>query len=175
MFTKLIEIILEFWEDLKFWTIIPVFEMALVLHFGKSHRVLGPGIHWKWPFADQIHNHIVIPTTMGTGVQSVITKDGKQIAVKSVIKYTIYDIQMFVEQIYDQADALVDVTQGAIMEIINARTYEECLDAEGLSNSLAIKVRRDVKKYGIAIEAVTLTDFADTPSYRIFTDGDISL
>lgn len=175
MLTKLLDLILEFWEDLKFWVIIPVFDMALVLRWGKSHRVIGPGRHWKLPFGDQVHEHTVVATTISTGVQSIMTKDGKQIAAKSVIKYYIFDVKLFVETIYDAADALVDTTQGKTAELINSRTYEECMDTVSLSNTLAIKVRAEVKKHGIGIESITLTDTVETPSFRLFSDTEINM
>lgn len=178
MFDRLIDVILALGEDLKFWIVIPIFNQALRLrggvHYdrkGKPYKIMNPGFHWKIPFWDQPQEHTIVTTTMGTGVQSLITKDGKQVAVAAIVKYSIKDITLFVTEIYDAVDALNDLTKAKVMMIINAKTYDECRDTLELSNQISIKVRAEVKKYGIDVEQITMTDFVETPSYRLFTDG----
>jgi regulator of protease activity HflC (stomatin/prohibitin superfamily) len=100
----------------------------------------------------------------------VITNDAKEVAVKAVVKYSIKDVVAYSENIYDAKDAISDLTQGFIAEVVNSKSWEECRDTKKLSSNITTKVRAGVKKYGIEIEAVTITDFVKTPSFRMFGD-----
>lgn len=171
MLDRLIDFILSLIADVLPCLIIPVYNKALLLRAGKTYKVLDPGFHWKIPFLDKAEEHTVVTTTLSIKVQSCITSDGRQIAAKVIVKYSIDDIKKYVENISDAVDALSDLTQAKVMIIINARTFNECIDAESLSNILSIKVRADVKKYGINVEQTTFTDLVETPSYRLFMDG----
>ncbi len=87
-------------------------------------------------------------------------EDGK--AEQKVVKMT--------TEIYDCTDAIIDLAEGHIMNEVNNATYEECRDTLSLSNTITKKVRNEVKRYGVAIEQITLTSFIKTRNYRLFND-----
>jgi inactivated superfamily I helicase len=61
-------------------------------------------------------------------------------------------------------DVLVDTTQGIIRQIIEDTRWN---DLVGIDNVLTKKVGAFVKRWGIKVEKVTLTDLAQITSYRI--------
>jgi regulator of protease activity HflC (stomatin/prohibitin superfamily) len=71
--------------------------------------------------------------------------------------------------VYDAEDAISDMTQYIIKNIIMGKTLEECIDAE-IDNILTKKARVEAKKWGVEIQQVTLTDIAPIRSYRIIND-----
>lgn len=167
---KIIDFILQFLTDFLPFYVCKAWQKGVVLRFGKVHRIQDPGIHFKIPFVDDIINQIVVTTTIETPVQSLVTKDGQEVTTKSVIKYSISDCILYTTEIYDATDAISDFTQGHIMDQVNNHDYAECRDTGALSNVISKKVRAEVRKYGIHIEQITVTNFIKTHNFRLFND-----
>jgi regulator of protease activity HflC (stomatin/prohibitin superfamily) len=170
MFDKLIDVITEWWSYLMPAIIIPNYEEAVLLRNGKFVKVLGPGFHVKLPIFDEVISQHVVVTTLSLPAQSLYTKDKQNIVVKGVIKYKIADVKIFLLEVFDAQDALADMTQSIIKNIIITTSIEECLDLE-LDNILTKKVRVEARKWGVEIQQVTLTDIAPIRSYRIINDS----
>ncbi len=167
---RLLDFIFEFINDILPFYVVDVYERSVVLRFGKVNRVRGGGFWWKIPFADKPITYAVVTTTMETPVQSLVTKDDKEVSIKSVVKYNISDVELHTTSIYDAADAISDLTQGHIMNECNNLTYDECRDTYTLGSAITKKVRNEVKKHGIYIEQITLTNFIKTTNIRLFNE-----
>jgi regulator of protease activity HflC (stomatin/prohibitin superfamily) len=170
MFDRLIDVITEWWAYFMPAIIIPNYEEAVLLRNGKFIKVLGPGFHVKLPIFDEVISHHVVVTTLSLPAQSLYTKDKQNIVVKGVVKYKIADVKIFLLEVFDAQDALADMTQSIIKNIIITTSIEECLDLE-LDNILTKKVRVEARKWGVEIQQVTLTDIAPIRSYRIINDS----
>jgi regulator of protease activity HflC (stomatin/prohibitin superfamily) len=170
MFDRLIDVITEWWAYLMPAIIIPNYEEAVLLRNGKFVKVLGPGFHVKLPIFDEVISQHVVVTTLSLPAQSLYTKDKQNIVVKGVVKYKIADVKIFLLEVFDAQDALADMTQSIIKNIIITTSIEECLDLE-LDNVLTKKVRVEARKWGVEIQQVTLTDIAPIRSYRIINDS----
>jgi regulator of protease activity HflC (stomatin/prohibitin superfamily) len=170
MFDKLIEIITHWWLQLTPVIIIRDYEGAVLLRFGKFHSVLEPGLHVKIPLFDEVIDQHVVVTTLSLDAQSLYTKDKQNIVVKGVIKYKISDVKTFLLEVYDAQDALSDMSQSIIKNVIMSMTMEECTDQE-LDNTLTKKVRVEDRKWGVEVQQVTLTDLAPIRSFRFINDS----
>lgn len=170
MFDRLIDVITEWWAYLMPAIIIPNYEEAVLLRNGKFVKVLGPGFHVKLPIFDEVISQHVVVTTLSLPAQSLYTQDKQNIVVKGVIKYKIADVKIFLLEVFDAQDALADMTQSIIKNIIITTPLEQCLDLE-LDNLLTKKVRVEARKWGVDIQQVTLTDIAPIRSYRIINDS----
>jgi len=169
MFDKLIEIISNWWLQITPIIIIRDYEEAVLLRFGKFKSVLKPGMHFKIPMFDEVIDQHVVVTTLSLDAQSLYTRDKQNIVVKAVIKYKISDVKVFLLEIYDAQDALSDMSQGIIKNVIMSMTMDECTDSE-LDNTLTKKVRVEARKWGVEVQQVTLTDLAPIRSYRLIND-----
>ena len=89
--------------------------------------------------------------------------------VKGVIIYRIADVQTFLLEVYDAQDALSDMTQSIIKNVVMDKSLEECIDTE-IDNLLSKKARVEAKKWGVEIQQVTLTDLAPIRSFRLIND-----
>ena len=170
MFDKLIEILTHWWLQLTPVIIIRHYEEAVMLRFGKFHAVLKPGLHGKIPLFDEVIDQHVVVTTLSLDAQSLYTLDKQNIVVKGLIKYKIADVKTFLLEVYDAQDALSDMSQSIIKNIIMSMTLEECTDTE-LDNTLTKKVRVEARKWGVEVQQVTLTDLAPIRSYRLINDN----
>lgn len=170
MFDKLIEIITNWWLQLTPIIIIRDYEEAVLLRFGKFKSVLKPGMHVKIPLFDEVIDQHVVITTLSLDAQSLYTLDKQNIVVKGVIKYKIADVKTFLLEVYDAQDALSDMSQSIIKNVIMSMTMDECTDQE-LDNTLTKKVRVEARKWGVEVQQVTLTDLAPIRSFRFINDS----
>ena len=169
MFDRLIDLLTGWFEQLLPFFVVRHYEEAVVLRFGRFHKTAKPGFHWRIPFVDEpVEQHVVV-TTLSLPPQSLYTKDKQNIVVKGVIKYKISDIETFMLEVYDAQDAISDMTQSNIKNIIMNKTLDECIDSE-IDNTLTKKARVEAKKWGVDIQQVTLTDLAPIRSFRIIND-----
>lgn len=169
MFDRLIDLLTGWFEQLLPFFIVRDYEEAVVLRFGRFHKVAKPGFHWRIPFVDESMEQHVVVTTLSLPPQSLYTKDKQNIVVKGLIKYRIADIQTFILEVYDAQDAISDMTQSIIKSIIMDKTMDECVDPE-IDNTLSKKARVEAKKWGVEIQQVTLTDLAPIRSFRLIND-----
>jgi len=169
MFDKLVDLLVQWIEQLLPVVIIPSYEEGVRLCFGKFRKVLSPGIHFKIPFADEILRQHVVVTTISLPAQSLYTLDKQNFVVKGVIKYKIADVKTFLLEVYDAKDALSDMTMSIIKNIVISIPAEMCIDPE-LDALLTKKARVEAKKWGVEIQQVTLTDVAPIKSYRLIND-----
>lgn len=170
MLDRLIDFLLTFLDQLLPFTVINQTDKGVRLRFGKFKEVVEPGIYYKVPFADEIMKHTVLWTTISLTSQSLTTKDGKDIVVKGVIKYRITDIQIFLLEVFDAVDAISDMAQGIIFDIVKEKTWDE-LQAIDLKPLITRKVRNEAKRWGIEVETVTLSDLAKIKSIRLLNDA----
>jgi regulator of protease activity HflC (stomatin/prohibitin superfamily) len=169
MFDRLIDLISNWLEKIVPFFIVMEYEKAVVLRFGKFHKVAKPGLHFRIPIVDEFMTNHVVVTTLSLPPQSLYTKDKQNIVVKGVIKYRIADVQTFLLEVYDAQDALSDMTQSIIKNVVMDKSLEECIDTE-IDNLLSKKARVEAKKWGVEIQQVTLTDLAPIRSFRLIND-----
>lgn len=170
MFDKLIDVLIEWWNHILPFIIIRDYEEAVLLRFGRFNKVLLPGIHFKIPFFDEVIDQHVVVTTLSLDAQSLYTQDRQNIVVKGIIKYKISDVKTFLLEVYDAQDALSDMSQSIIKNVIMSMTLEECIDPE-MDNTLTKKVRVEARKWGVEVQQVTLTDIAPIRSFRFINDS----
>lgn len=145
------------------------YEEAVHLRGGKFLRVCKKGFYWKLFMYDDILTQHVVTTTLSLSAQSLVTKDDKGIVAKAIVKYRIFDVKTFLLEVYDSVDAIADVAQGVIKDIIMSSTWDECRNVE-IDNTLTKKIRNELKKFGVQIDKVTLTDIAPIRSLRLFNE-----
>lgn len=170
MFDKLVELLTNWWIEIKPIVIVRHYEEAVLLRFGKFKSVLKPGMHFKIPMFDEVIDQHVVVTTLSLDAQSLYTKDKQNIVVKGLVKYRIADVKIFLLEVWDAQDAISDMSQSIIKNVIMSMTLEECTDAE-LDNALTKKVRVEAKKWGVEVQQVTLTDLAPIRSIRLINDN----
>ena len=168
MFDKLITLIQQFINELIPIFIIDEWEEAIVLRFGKYFNTYKPGVYYKIPFFDSVWRYTVITQSIDIPPQSVTTADNKNVVVKGIIRFTISDIKIFLLTITQPQDVLTDTTGGMIREIIENTRWENIID---IDKRLTSEVGKFVKKWGIKVEKVTLTDLQIANSIRIIQDS----
>lgn len=173
MLDKLLDALLSCLELLQFWTVITEYEQGVVLHFGRFNgRVLGPGIHWTWPFhIDIVHFDNVVTRTHILNPQALTTKDGRTVSVTAVVTSNIRDIKKALLEVEGVTHALNDSCCAAVGTHVAGLTFDE-LRAAPAADELLKACRRQAFRYGIEIERVQLADLALCKVLRIHGAGE---
>lgn len=166
MFLKLIELIINFWDSFRPFWVIEQYSEGVLLRLGIFKELLKPGYHWKIPLFDKVIEAVIVTTTMKLSCQSLHTKDDKSVVAEAVIKYKISDTKVALLEVQDPVDAIADMTQAIIKEVIMERPWEE-VKSSGIDSLITKKARVEAKKWGIYIEQVTLISLSESPSLRL--------
>ena len=167
MFDKLADLLVRFGRDMLPFVIIEQWNGAVQLRFGKWVRNLSGGIYFKIPFFDSIIECPVITQSVNLPSQTLTTLDDESIVLKSIIRYKVSNIQTYLLNVMHANDVLIDTTQGMIRDVVELTTWEDLVD---VNETITDKVKEYVVRWGIEVEAVTITDLGIVKSFRIFGD-----
>jgi len=167
MFDKLVEFLTRFGNQLIPWVIVEEWNGAVHLRLGKWIRTLGPGLHFKIPFFDNIIECPVITQSINLPSQTLTTLDEQSIVLKSIIRYRVSNVRTYLLKVMHATDVLIDTTQGIIRDVVETTTWDDLVD---VNYQITNEVKEFVVKWGIKVEAVTITDLGIVKSFRIFGD-----
>lgn len=166
--SHIIEFIASFWSNLLPFHIVNEFEHGVILRFGKYYKNIESGLVWKIPFFDNVMLCRNTVTTMGIKCQSLTTLDEKEITTEAIVKYKIINAKKFLLEVYDADDAINDITQAKIKEIVSTHNWNDLRtmkDAE-----IKDAVQEEATKWGIKIYYITITDLVKTRIYRLINN-----
>lgn len=167
MFDKLVALIERFGYQLMPFFIVEEWNAAVHLRYGKYINTLNSGIHFKIPFFDSIIETPVITQSVNLPSQTLTTLDEQSIVLKSIIRYRVSDVRTYLLSVMHANDVLIDTTQGMIRDVVELTTWEDLVN---VNETITNKVKTFVTKWGIEVEAVTITDLGIVKSFRIFGD-----
>jgi len=165
MISQILDIIKTLGTSLAFWVVIDPWQAGVVLRLGKFHRRLDVGFHWKIPFFENAITQNTATTTTSLSAQSITAPDGVVYTVEGVVKWSVSDVKPFACDIWDSENVIVDSAKSAMAEIISKH------GAKDIGNQVATKTRIALKKYGIAVDTVTITTLAPIKCFRIISDN----
>jgi membrane protease subunit HflK len=149
------------------WVIIEEWNGAVQLRYGKFIKVLYPGIHFKIPFFDSVIECPVITQSVNLPSQTLTTFDEQSIVLKSIIRYRVSNVRTYLLNVMHASDVLIDTTQGMIRDVVELTRWDDLVD---VNSQITNEVKEFVIKWGIEVEAVTITDLGIVKSFRIFGD-----
>jgi len=167
-------------------------EEGVVTRFGAYHRIAGPGLHFKWPFAESVDK---VPTlrvlkmefgfnTSDTGLRasltrSEITRESRMITgdlgaaeVEWIVQYRILDTQDYLFKVADPENTLRDLSEAAMRASVGDRSVFEVLTVgrDAIKTAVQTRLQADLDRYqaGIRIERVQLQTVGP-PDERVTT------
>lgn len=172
MLSQLIEFLSRFFQYFLPFTIVPPWASGPVIRLGKVVGEAGGGICWHWPFnITKVAFITSVTQTIRPDPQTLTTADGKAIVGSLVVRFHVEDSVQFVVGIMDARSTIDDIAAGTLRQLVKQHDWKELYgDGLDLDNELTKKVRAELKKFGIAVEAVTLADFGMVRSLRLLLD-----
>lgn len=166
MFEKLLDIIVQFGTKILPFEVVKIWQTGVVLRYGKCHRVLQPGFHWKWPLIEEVIGVDSVITTIRLPPQTLTTLDDLSVVISATVKYQVVNAVPYISEIWDQHDVLADVTMGAIRQATSKMTYRGLLE-ESPEREVIELVRNEVNKFGFKVHRITFTDLGKVRSFRL--------
>ena len=167
MFDKLVALIERFGYQLMPWVIVEEWNAGVHLRYGRYINTLNSGVHFKIPFFDNIIECPVITQSVNLPSQTLTTLDDESIVLKAIIRYKVINVRTYLLGVMHANDVLIDTTQGMIRDVVELTTWDNLVNVNEI---ITDKVKEYVVRWGIDVEAVTITDLGIVKSFRIFGD-----
>ena len=141
--------------------------------FGKVVAIEGGRRTFYWPLVTEIDQIVVARQTDTLPPQVLTTKDGKAVAVGAFMVYRISDVVKAIgEKNWDVESTVRDITMASITEEVASRGLNQILDTmsgEGnFHEILTSNCRKQLRQFGVYVERVGLTDFAECKVHKVF-------
>lgn len=173
MFDKLFDFITLIWTELKPYYVVTEMEAACVLRFGKFNRTSDAGLYWKIPFADIIYTYHAKTQTSHLSPQTLTTSDSKSIVLRVIVRYKVSDIRLYVTQVWDAHEAVMNVIQGIVADLIKDKTWEEVRNGKEGSyiEDLALELsNQTLSEWGIEVENIAFSDLGELRTIRLLKE-----
>jgi len=169
VFDKLLDLVLQFLDLFKPFTVINEFEQGVLLRLGKYKRTLSSGFHWIIPFnVDNVLVDNVVPRTVNLGEQGLTTLDGKSITVSAVVTAQIRDIRRALLEVEHVDEALMDSCYATIGDLIVAHDWDSIRTAE-FTETVTKACRKQAFRYGLEVLRVQFADRIPVRAFRLLS------
>jgi regulator of protease activity HflC (stomatin/prohibitin superfamily) len=164
---KLFDLIVQFLEFFKFCEMVDCYQRGVQLRFGKFYRILHPGLRFHLPFyIDNTITERVVPRVRELLTQTLVTKDGKQIAAGIIIEFRIFDIVKATLEINEVIEAVDNACQATLAEHVLVEEFAD-ICTQSFSKALTTACNLRAEPYGIEIMSVRLYELAPVRTYRL--------
>jgi regulator of protease activity HflC (stomatin/prohibitin superfamily) len=132
---------------------------------------LTAGIYWFVPFFGDIEVIPVKAQVKRLTSQSLMTTDGKNVVVKSNVRYSISKAWRAWVKVHDHEDTLVAQAEMCVAHIAKTISSDDLFERrESVEARVVEELRSKVKEWGVDIEEFSITDAAIARHYRMFGD-----
>lgn len=132
--------------------------------------------NWYWliPWFMQHEVIKIKPQIVDIRIQSVWTKDTKDVAIGGAIKYYVSNSMKAQLEVLDYDKTIQTIALVKIFSFVRKHTFEELRDSiETLCEELLDLIREDSKGWGLKVQEVQLTDIGIAQNFRILLSGDM--
>ncbi len=140
--------------------VVPQWQKAVVLRFGKLRKVAGPGIFWVFPFVDTVPFWVdqrVITTPFNA--EQTLTKDTVPVDVDAVLFWMVWDAEKATLEVADYARAVAWAAQTALRDVIGKTLLSEMLvGRDRLDEELRQIIDQRTEPWGVAVQSVEIRD-----------------
>lgn len=135
-------------------------EKAVVLRFGKFHKLAGPGLFWIIPVVDTIPNwidHRVMVTPFRA--EKTLTKDTVPVDVDAVLFWMVWDAEKAALEVADYGAAIAWASQTALREVIGQMDLADILVGRAkMDADLQRIIDERTTPWGISVQSVEIRD-----------------
>ena len=135
-------------------------EKAVVLRFGKFHKLVGPGMFWIIPIVDTIANwidHRVMVTSFSA--EKTLTKDTVPVDVDAVLFWLVWDGEKAALEVADYRAAIAWAAQTALREVIGQMSLADILIGRAKMDADLQKIIDErTTPWGITVQSVEIRD-----------------
>jgi regulator of protease activity HflC (stomatin/prohibitin superfamily) len=133
---------------------------AVILRFGKFHRVKGPGIFLLWPLADRIAETVDIRIRVTDfSAQETLTRDSVTVTVDALCFWLVWDPEKAVLEVENYEEAVILSSKTALRNAVSRHDLSAFLEqGEGIEVRLREEVDKKTTEWGITVQHIEITD-----------------
>ena len=135
-------------------------ERAIVLRFGKFHKVRGPGLYFLIPLIDQVYRTIDIRIRVTDFyAQETLTGDSVTVNVDAFCFWLVWDPQKAALEVEDFGEAVALASKAALRNVISKNDLSTFL-ARGdlIEKQIQEEVEKQTAEWGITVQYVEITE-----------------
>lgn len=152
----------------QWWFTVMPWEQALLIRRGRKVKLLGAGLYLKIPFIDTVYIQTTRMRMIDVPVQTISTKDGSSVTIKSAIGYTIKDVQTLYSTLYHPEMTLMSMSMGFVGEFVRDNDIKEVTPVK-IEQYVNEKIKAE--DYGLKDLNVKITTFAIVKTFRLIQDN----
>ena len=157
------------------WRVVTEAQAGVAFVRGKA-QLIEPGIFWWWPAWTEIHIQEVVRQTLNLPAQSLMSRDGKQVAVSGIVVYEIVDPLTAFVKVHDLDDAIQDMALASIKSVFWGWTLNQMYEKAGeLDELMCAQCRENLSDWGVKVHKLFLSDLSDAIVVRHLGGGDAPL
>lgn len=135
-------------------------EKAVILRFGRFHKLAGPGLFWIIPIMDSISNWIdqrVMVTPFNA--EKSLTKDTVPVNVDAVLFWMVWDGEKAALEVEDYRSAITWAAQTALREVIGQMNLADILVGRAkMDADLQQIIDERTTPWGVSVQSVEIRD-----------------
>ncbi|GAA5959088.1 hypothetical protein JCM3765_006337 [Sporobolomyces pararoseus] len=133
--------------------------VGLISSFGQFSRSVDPGLVKVNPFSEELRQVSVKIQVVDIPRQTVLSRDGLNCQIESVIIYHIVNPYRAAFAIQDVKSALVERAQTTLRDVCGNRNLQSLLtDREAVATEIEQIVEQSAEKWGVACESILIKD-----------------
>lgn len=130
-------------------------ERSVVLRFGRSMGIRGPGLIILIPFVEKMIRIDTRTITMDVQPQDVITKDNVSLKVNAVIYFRVMEPEMAVTQVEDFYFATAQLAQTTLRSVLGQYVLDDLLsNRDKINQTLQLSLDKATEPWGVKISVV---------------------
>jgi len=134
-------------------------ERMVVFRLGKMQGVRGPGRVLIFPWLDKYKRVNIQASAFSVPPQQFISSDGGIVEMGAEVYYVITDVATMVQEVADHQDMLRSLSKSMLTKTLTKMTVAKlCKDRRLAVQTIAEELNVQVRKWGIHIQQVTLSD-----------------
>jgi regulator of protease activity HflC (stomatin/prohibitin superfamily) len=135
-------------------------ERAVVLRFGRFHRVRGPGLFVLIPLADRVAQTVDIRIRVTDfSAQETLTKDSVTVTVDALCFWLVWDPEKAILEVEDYEEAVILSSKTALRNAISGHDLSTFLEhGEVIARQIQTDVDGKTTEWGITVQHIEITD-----------------
>jgi regulator of protease activity HflC (stomatin/prohibitin superfamily) len=138
--------------------IVPQARAGIVERLGRYHKTLDPGLHFLFPFIDQMRHVVDLrEQVVAFPPQPVITEDNVTISIDTVFYFTVTDPFRATYEVAQLLTAIEQLTVTTLRNVIGSLSLEETLTSRDKINAdLRIVLDEATERWGLRVNRIEL-------------------
>ena len=137
---------------------------AVKFTLGRVSRVVGPGVHFKWPVIQKFRKEETKDTTLDLETQVIHLADDLVFEVSAKVVYQIVDLEKAMVEVDDLQMGLRNRLTLSVQRVIQAQTRDTIGDVPTLVKQIGADLREVERKWGFEIRTLGFSQFSPTPA-----------